>query len=96
VTDTSIPRSTPGDMHVPIRPRAWWRLAGIADEAGITVGDLLEEFGLDGKALAAAQRRSERDRNAAQQVLTAIAERYRNPTVADEDFLAWIESVLPA
>jgi len=85
----------PTEIRVPIHSHTWWRLAGVAEDAGITVGDLLTEITLDGRALAAAERRAARDRAASARALAQIAAKYHDSSVDDEDFLAWIESVLP-
>ncbi len=87
-----------GSMRFDLPPQLWWGLAEVADLHGTTVLELLAELAA-GADVASMQRRAAERRAevlTAENRLVEIAARYRDGVTDDDDFLSYLEGVLPA
>ncbi|MDB6425932.1 hypothetical protein [Curtobacterium sp. 20TX0008] len=86
-----------GQMRLDVPPGVWWGLAELADLCGSTVSELLAELAADADIDAMKRRVALRRAQVAtaEQRLVDIANRYRDGVTADDEFLAYLEDVLP-
>ncbi len=86
-----------GSMRFDLPPQLWWGLAEVADLHGTTVLELSRNWPPCGRGLDAAPGgRTACGSAHRREPLVEIAARYRDGVTDDDDFLSYLEGVLPA